>query len=276
MSPKLVDYIRFNLARGVQKHDIEEALVNMGWSEELIDRGFAQATSLASAIGEKEVKLRVFLMWEAVIFSSFFLFMILNFYEYFYAHEFSMVTVARATAGVGSLMIGVSFALSGFAYFFDFLDRVLGYRKNIGLIGYYFALSYCWMLLYIEPSKYFYGFFENIASWDFILGLAGMAIFTFMAIISNNKAMKIMGVSTWRRGLRLGYLAIALLIARTVILEGDHWRQWLQNPGGLPPLAMLITIFAFCVILLRLAMAVSILIKNRRKEQVGDQVATDG
>lgn len=264
MGTKLVDYIRFNLARGVQKHDIEVALVNMGWSKELIDRGFAQATSLASDTKEKAVCLRLFFMWEAVVFGSFFLFMIFNLYEYFYSREFSMITVARATAGVGALMIGFSFALSGLAYFFNFVDRILGYRKNIGLVGYYFALAYCWMLLFVDPDKYLYSFFENFISWDFTLGLGAMAIFTFMAIISNNKAMKIMGVSTWRRGLRLGYLAITLLVVRTVILEGDYWRKWFQAPAGLPPLHMLVTILAFGVILLRLAMAVSIFVKSKR------------
>lgn len=185
-------------------------------------------------------------------------------YGYFQSISQVNVLIGQAAAATASVMIGSSLALSGFCYYFDFLDTKLAYRKYLGLVGFWLALIYSLMLLWIEPEKYFYGFINNFWSADFILGLSAMAILTFMAMISNNRAMKRLGVANWRRGLRLGYLAYGMLIIRAYVLEKDIWWNWLQSLTGLPPMRLVITLLAIGVLVLRGSMLIYKLLKSKK------------
>ncbi len=184
------------------------------------------------------------------------LFMFFLGYVFLESGSFSLLSVSMATAATAAIMIGLSFALSGFCFYFDFLDRKIAYRKYLGLVGFWFALTYSIMLLFVDPNRYFYGFFVNVLSADFILGLTAMSIFTFMALISNNWAMKKLGVKRWRYGLRLGYLAYLLLIIRAMVLDHDIWIAWFHSPVTLPPVRLIISIFATIVLVFRLSMVI--------------------
>ena len=89
-----------------------------------------------------------------------------------------------------------------------------------------------------------------------------MAILTFTALISNNWGIKKLG-RNWRRLMRLGYLAYALLIARAIVIEWDLWSLWRETGKGIPPPRLLVSIFALLVILFRGLMITSKLIKRR-------------
>jgi DMSO/TMAO reductase YedYZ heme-binding membrane subunit len=154
------------------------------------------------------------------------------------------------------------------SYYFNFLDHELAYRKNLGLTGYFLALLYSFSLLFINPERYFSGFFENLISYDFILGLGAMGILTLMAVVSNNFVMRKIGAHAWRVILRLGYVAYFLLILRAVVLEGDSWLFWFQSLDNLPPPRLLISIFAVIVIALRVSMEISLRSKNLRDKSL--------
>lgn len=184
------------------------------------------------------------------------LFMFFLGYVFLESGSFTLLSVSMAVAATAAVMIGLSFALSGFCFYFDFLDRKIAYRKYLGLVGFWFALTYSIMLLFVDPNRYFYGFLDNLLSADFILGLTAMAILTFMAFISNNRAMKKLGVKRWRYGLRLGYLAYLFLIIRATMLDHDIWIAWFQLPVTLPPVRLVISIFATAVLVFRLSMVI--------------------
>lgn len=173
--------------------------------------------------------------------------------------------LSLALIGTADFLIGASFALSGFCYYFDFCDTKMGYRKYLGLMGYYVGLLYGATLLYLQPERYWYGFFDNFFTADIFFGVVAMAIFTFMALISNVWAMKKLGPKNWRRGLRLGYLAYALLIIRAIVIEKDLWTAWFKTPDGLPPVRIVVTLFALSVLLLRGCMIISLYLKRKEK-----------
>ncbi len=162
--------------------------------------------------------------------------------------NFSLASFSKMVAGTSGFLLAYSFSLSTLGYYFNFLDSKVIYRKYLGLMGYFFALGYSIMLLFVDPNRYFYGFFENFWSADFLLGLAAMAILTVMALISNNSALKLLGPKRWRSILRLGYLAFFLLVIRGIILEGDQWLAWLVSGTGLPPVRLLLSVVAIFVI----------------------------
>lgn len=176
-----------------------------------------------------------------------------------------MTAVSAAVAAAAAVMIGSSFALSGIAYYFDFLDREIFFRKYIGLIGYFMALAYSLMLPVVNPDIYFTGIPRNLFSTDYLLGLSAMAILTMMAVISNKKMMLKLGPKRWRHLLQLGYLAYMLLITRAIVIEGHVWIVWFSELKGLPPPRLVISIFAAAVILLRISVTVSKYIKEKKK-----------
>jgi len=170
--------------------------------------------------------------------------------------------VSKALAGTGAVLIGISFSLSGFCYYWDFLDKKIAYRKYIGLVGYWFAFAYSFSLLFVNPDRYLYGFFKYFWTADFLLGVTAMAMLTFMAVISNNSAMRILGPHRWRVALRIGYLAWLLLAVRAWILENDLWREWFLSLDGFPPLRLVLTFLVILVVLFRLSVDLSKFLKQ--------------
>lgn len=263
---RISSYVQDNLARGYSREQIRQALINVGWSVESINNAFAQPGLSRSlqAVPQTVNKSNIaFKMWAVPMAIAVGLFVIFNIYAYFWQSELSLFTLSVAIAGAAAFCIGFSFALSAMSYYFNFLDREIAYRKNLGLVGYFLALIYSVLLLFVDPDKYFYGFFENLRSADFILGLLSMGILTLMAIVSNNFVMRKIGSHAWRFILRLGYVAYFLLIVRAVIVEGEDWFLWLQRFDNLPPPRLLVSIFAASVIALRVSMEISMRFKRQ-------------
>lgn len=203
-------------------------------------------------------------LWYRSIFFTGIVFGVFVLYSLLYTGDVSVLMLSRAVAGTGGTLIGLSFVLSSICYFFDFADTKIGYRKYLGLIGYFFALTYSFMLLYVDPDRYFFGFFRNIISADFILGLTAMMIFTGMAVISNNSMMMKIGPTRWRVLLRFGYLAYGLLVIRALILDQYEWGLWLTTFATLPPPRLLLSIFAITVIGMRLAVVISKALSHKK------------
>lgn len=203
-------------------------------------------------------------MWRESIFFGLLLFVAFVILTYVLDGKLILLTYSKALAGTSALLIGSSFALSGFCYYFDFLDTKIAYRKYLGLVGYYFAVLYSVSLLLVDPNRYFYGFFKNFWSTDILLGMISMAFFTYMAFISRVSAMKKMGPHRWRVALRLGYVAWVLLVIRAYILEQDLWKTWFATVHGSPPPRLLLSLFVVAVILFRISVEISKRFKRRR------------
>lgn len=196
-------------------------------------------------------------LWGESLILALIIYIFIFLYAFILTQSFSLLTFSIAAAGTGGILIGLSFALSGLCYYFNFLDTKIAYRKYFGLIGYFMALSYAISLLFLNPDKYFYNFIDNFLTADILLGLIAMMIFTFMTVISNTYAMKKLGPQNWRLCLRLGYVAYFLLVVRAYILEKDVWLNWINTLDNLPPLRLLLSVFALSVILLRISMIIS-------------------
>lgn len=172
-------------------------------------------------------------------------------YAWGYNGGYSLSVFAQSIAAASALLLSASLSLGTLGYYFDVLDTWVGYRKYFGLLGYYLALFYSILLLFLKPDRYFYGFFENLFTPDFVFGLLAMAILTGMALISNNRAMMLIGPKLWRQLLGLGFVAYASLVIRAVFLEWDLWMGWLTAPSGLPPARLVISILAIAILTAR-------------------------
>lgn len=179
-------------------------------------------------------------------------------YELIYEKDIVLGSLADVVALTGAILISSSFALSGFSYYFNFLDNKLGYRKYLGVVGFFYALAYSIMLVFVYPQKYGIGLVQRINEPEVILGLAAMAIFVGMIVISNVKFInQALGVKRWRQGLRLGYIGMILLAIRAYLNQGDVWLAWANKIDSLPPPSLVMTTIVLLVIILRASMIIS-------------------
>ena len=273
---QLTNYIRSCLTRGLKVDQICQSLLLHGWRQEVIDAALSEAqkinTEPVEANQKADVKKKaLFEFWRWPLTLSLAAFLFFNIYAVVYFGKFSILSVSTALSGAAAICIGTSFALSGISYYFNFLDRMLASRRNFGLTGYFLALSHAISLLFVDKNRYYFGFFKNLDSADFALGLGAMAILSLMAAISNNWSQRRLGGHRAHFILRFGYLAYFLLIVRAFVLENSIWSNWIAHLNSLPPPKLVVTIFASCVILLRIMLEIS-LTKAKRKKTIDNKV----
>lgn len=161
--------------------------------------------------------------------------------------------LSRSFADTALILIGLSLALSGICYFWNFAEHYFIYRKHLGLIGFALALSHGITFLLIIPRG-------NLSA--FISGITALIIYAFMAAISNRFFMIKLGGSLWRQIIRVGYIAYILTIIHFSIRSFDEWSGWVANPlKSLPPMSLILLLFAIFVLGLRIAVFIS----SRRK-----------
>lgn len=194
----------------------------------------------------------------------------LLFFAIFYVYNAALGAsglLNKAVADTAVILIGLSMALSGLCYFWDIFDTKIIYRKYLGLMGYAFTLVHV-----LLSTRAFAKFLDPVA-WEtgsvlpVIEATMATAIFTIMALISNAYSAKELGGVTWRRILRTGYIALIFVLMHVALLKAKHWMEWWQSGFGAPPIAsLMVSIFILLVLLLRIALWASLLMKKNQPE----------
>lgn len=198
------------------------------------------------------------LLFNTLVFSGF-IFLIGSLYLFARRGNYDLYIANKVFATTSLVLIGLSFALSGLCYFWDFVDTKIIYRKSLGLVGFAFAIIHIVVTLYFLPHKFAYPdwFVANITS--VIFATLALLIFAIMAAISNRFAALELGGKRWRMILRTGYLALVFIIIHFTLLKYQGWIKWFATREPLlPPLSLLEIIFAVAVIILRIALFISI------------------
>lgn len=163
----------------------------------------------------------------------------------------------QALADAGMFLIALSMAMSGLTYFWDFLDKYLNYRKYLGLIGFWFIVVHGYISAFGLPQLFkFPGYYlETNNIIPFLFALGSFITLIVMAIISDRHIMVKIGGTLWRKILRFGYIAIIFGILHFGLKKYTSWTYWFQQEATLiPPLSLIVTIFAVWVIILRIAL----------------------
>lgn len=168
--------------------------------------------------------------------------------------NFSLHGLSQTLIGTSGILFCLSFSLSTLSFYARSFGSKVIYRKYFGLLGYFVALVDLALLFYTDTEYYWYGFFDHLLTPDLILGVTAMGILTVMAIISNREAIPLLGAARWRSVLRLGYLALFLLVLRAAIIEHFLWHAWIAEPNGLPPVRLVISVLAIVVLFGRLSL----------------------
>jgi DMSO/TMAO reductase YedYZ heme-binding membrane subunit len=184
----------------------------------------------------------------------------------------------RALTFTGGILILLSFALSGLSYFWGIGKGKLGYRKELGVIGFGF------IILHMLISDYLFAngltnlryFFSQPAK--FLPSTLAVCIYIMMIAVSNFGVPAKIGAIAWRRLLRIGYAAIFLSIIHFSLISYQQWINWYnyflpKNPPlglfipQLPPLSLILFILSILTLLLRLALQISLMKKAKNNAQ---------
>ena len=169
------------------------------------------------------------------------------------AQGLRILNLSLADASI--VLIGLSLALSGICHFWNFADTYIGYRKYLGLAGFYLAASHTLLVLSRRPIQSFLTT-ERIA--PFVAAVVSIALFAIMAAISNTFAIKRLGYPHWKKILAAGYVAYLAALLHFGMIHHARWISWLVGNGTLEitlvPLSFIVFVFGSFVLGLRVAL----------------------
>lgn len=163
----------------------------------------------------------------------------------------SLTFLSAWSAATAGFMLATSFSASSFSYFTGWPNMRLGYQKQIGVLAFWLCLLYCVTLLVLEPNIYYYGFFENLGTPNFILGLSAMTIFGLMVTLNSKPIAPHLSWDTIRLFLNLGFLGYGFLVMRAIFLEWPLWVDWFTTFAGAPTNRFILSVLAISVLLFR-------------------------
>lgn len=172
---------------------------------------------------------------------------------------FSLFAENTAVAFVALVLMGLSMALSGISYFWDFADTKIVYRKYFGLAGFALLVVHVFVSVYTLGDAFpFFAMLEGMQV-SLLTGLGALILFGIMAAISNRYSVTELGGARWRFFLRsFGYTAYALTIVHVAIRSFSDWQKYAGAwSDTLPPLSLLGFLFAVTVMALRGALWVA-------------------
>lgn len=168
----------------------------------------------------------------------------------------------KAIAGVGMVMLALTFLIGPITRYFDRFDKWLGLRKELGIVAAFFIFAHVIISYFFLPKKFPRDWY-SFASPDFAAGLAGVVLLAVLFVISFRKMIELLGAGRWwflqRWGLRL---VMALAVIHVFNMKWSGWMKWLSkapaaptaelaNPW-LPGLGLLVGMFVGWVVLVRL------------------------
>lgn len=169
------------------------------------------------------------------------------------ASQFGFRQWNKSFADAGMILIGLSFALSGVCYFWNFADTKIIYRKDLGLMGFYMVLVHGIMSFFFGRRISWQGYLQGEGGASFLFALFSLLIFVMMALISNKYAIHELGGKVWRAFLRVGYIAFIFGYIHAALRGIDTPLEWA------------IFVFGAAVIFLRIALFVDTTRKKASK-----------
>ncbi len=194
-------------------------------------------------------------LWKNTIIFSIILTGVVWTYSYLYRGTFNVGMANRGLGDVAIILIGLSFILSSICYFWNFADRYIIYRKQLGVVGFVYAIIHTLVIvLYLDPIiTDFATYLEQTNFISYSLALSALFIYGGMVIISTNAMIHKIGGKLWRELLRVGYIAFVFSIVHYVLLSYPFWIRWFTERGTfLPPFGLLVSLFSILVILMRI------------------------
>lgn len=180
----------------------------------------------------------------------------LSLYIFFRRGFYDLFLANKVVAGAALFLLAIVLLIGLLSRYFVRFDSWVQYRKELGVVSFLFALVHSLISLQIFPLSYFA---NNLA--PFLLGLVALAILIFLFIIGQwqRKFIQWWGGNRWWFYQQWGArVALALVFFHVVLLRYKGWVIWFAEGGSaelarpyLPPLSLLLTLFATFVAVVR-------------------------
>lgn len=145
----------------------------------------------------------------------------------------------KVIAVVGTILLAFTFLIGPIYRYFNAFDYVIQYRKEIGIVGGFFALFHPLVAYFFLPLTFPQPEIP-LTSVTYGAGLAGSLIVIFLTFISLQNAVILLGANRWwflhRLGLRL---VILFAVIHFFCIEWSTWVQWLTQSAGKPSVELL-------------------------------------
>lgn len=185
-------------------------------------------------------------------------------YAYLYFGNMADYVVLQILGVASVLVIAPSLALSGMAYFWNFADKLVIYRKSLGLLGLYLGLMHVGLSMY--QSGILLSALTVSSAWGVAItaGYLSVVFFALMPLVSSVFAVRRLGGTRVRLGLRyFGYTAYVLVLVHAVLLSLPRWSDWLANGDTLlAPPTLIACVVATLVLVLRVALFMATIYKK--------------
>jgi DMSO/TMAO reductase YedYZ heme-binding membrane subunit len=187
--------------------------------------------------------------WKNIIFFS--LTTIPFFSVYYVGTVYESVSVVemvlKGFTNTGYFLIGFSLLLGPLGKFWNYFDKFLTYRKQLGIIGFMYALVHgvVGTIIYIFPNP------DIIITnyWAVALGIIALYLFYICYAISEIIVIKTLGPKRWRRLIRyVSYTAFILATMHIYLAKLPVWQNYINSNILFPPLSLII--FSFGVFVL--------------------------
>jgi DMSO/TMAO reductase YedYZ heme-binding membrane subunit len=197
-------------------------------------------------------------LWINTAVFGLFMYTLFAFYVYFQTSKLEIFQINQVAANTGTALISFSFLLTSLSFFFDRFDKLIIYRKHLGIIGFAYVVAHIVFILVLMPWMFTLGDLINTRLVGFTFGLLATLIFAVMTAISNRYMVTTIGGHIWRGFLRYGgYSALIFSLIHTWQSSSRYWiltKMW--------PISLIVFVLGVMTILMRLAMAGVMRIKN--------------
>lgn len=160
-------------------------------------------------------------------------------------------TLNKSLATSTLFLLGTVLLLGPLARQFQVFDRLLKYRKELGVLTFFTALVHVYLSMFPLARRGPWGLYlsQPLSAYS---GLAALIIMFLLLLISNSFMEQILGMKLWWKIQNWGARAAFILIAiHMTVLKYSGWGPWLTKRDSLPPLAILGVVFAVFVLLVR-------------------------
>lgn len=190
--------------------------------------------------------------WKNIIFFSFTTIPFFSLYYIGTAYKSvsSIEMILKGFTNTGYLLIGLSLLLGPLGKFWNYFDKFLTYRKQLGIIGFIYILMHgaIGTMIYVLPNPDI--LINNY--WGVALGIISLYLLFICYAISEIVVIKLLGAKKWRRLLRyMSYTAFILGTIHIYLAKLIVWQNYVNSDILFPPLSLILFSFGVFVLCFR-------------------------
>ncbi|MFZ5845165.1 MAG: ferric reductase-like transmembrane domain-containing protein [Patescibacteria group bacterium] len=187
-------------------------------------------------------------------------FLSFSLYLYLRRGYYNLYIANKAFGSAGLIVIGIVLLIGPLSRLYERFDPWLIYRKELGIVGFAFALLHALVSFFFLPDRFPLAGYFGWGFTPFLLGLSSLLLLIALFILSfEGVSRQIEKEAWWRWQYRGVRIAALLLFLHLVIMKYPGWLTWFTKGGSeelvrpyLPPGSLIAGSFGFMVLLVRL------------------------